>query len=78
MADSAPMDGDDLGGDDLGGEVDVPQEFVDAGAPSSLSAWTDEQKDAYFRGEAGELIEGETPARLEVMPIGGDDPETGS
>ena len=51
----------------------VPTEFVDAGAPARLSEWTDAQKDAYFRGESGELIEGETPARLEANPVGTDD-----
>jgi hypothetical protein len=48
----------------------VPAEFVAAGAPDSFAEWTDEQRDAYFRGDAGELIEGETPPRLDALPIG--------
>jgi hypothetical protein len=58
MGDDPCMDGDP-----------VPREFVEAGAPASVADWTDEQRDGYFRGEAGELIEGDAPIRLEVEPI---------
>lgn len=65
MGDDPCMDGDP-----------VPREFVDAGAPASLADWTDEQRDGYFRGEAGELIEGDNPIRLDVVAIG-DEPAGG-
>lgn len=65
-------------GDDACMDADpVPHEFVDAGAPASLADWTDEQRDGYFRGEAGELVEGDAPIRLVVLPIG-DWPADGS
>lgn len=51
----------------------VPDELVAAGAPASLADWTDAMRDAYFRGDAGELVEGETPIRLVALPVGTDD-----
>ena len=59
MGDDPCMDGDP-----------VPRELVEAGAPAALADWDEAQRDGYFRGDAGELIEGDAPIRLEVVPIG--------
>lgn len=65
-----------LTGEDSGaGDGDVPAEFVQAGAPASLSAWSDDQKTAYFQGQASEDVGGESPEQLEVAAISTDGDE---
>lgn len=47
----------------------VPDDLVAAGAPPSFADWNAAQLDGYLRGDTGELIEGETPIRLDAWPI---------
>lgn len=55
--------------DDAGDDVEVPAELVLAGAPARLSAWSDEQRYAYFHGTGGEQVGGDAPDDLAVEPI---------
>ena len=55
------------------GSGDVPQEFVDAGAPANLSEWTDEQRNGYFKGEETEDVGGDPAEELAIAEIGGGD-----
>ena len=57
------------------GSGDVPQEFVDAGAPANLSEWTDEQRNGYFKGEENEDVGGDPAEELAIAEIGGGDEE---
>jgi peptidoglycan hydrolase-like protein with peptidoglycan-binding domain len=54
---------------------DVPQEFVDAGAPANLSEWSDEQRDGYFKGEENEDVGGDPAEELAIAEIGGGNEE---
>jgi peptidoglycan hydrolase-like protein with peptidoglycan-binding domain len=54
---------------------DVPQEFVDAGAPANLSEWTEEQRNGYFKGEENEDVGGDPAEELAIADIGGGEGE---
>ncbi len=56
---------------------DVPAEFVQAGAPADLADWSEEQRQAYFVGQAGQDLGGEAPDQLAVAEIAGGDGTTG-
>jgi hypothetical protein len=47
----------------------VPSELVAAGAPPTLSEWTDEQKEAFFEGKVSESSEAGTPEEVVVVAI---------
>ncbi|MEQ4498196.1 peptidoglycan-binding domain-containing protein [Nocardioides kribbensis] len=58
-------------GPDLGGETgDVPVSLQEAGAPASLSEWTDEQKEAFFEGTVTSQVTAEAePEPVEVLAM---------
>jgi hypothetical protein len=47
----------------------VPGELVQAGAPASLSEWTDEQKEAFFNGPVTEDGDAGSPDEVELVAI---------
>lgn len=69
VGDQAASSSSSSGGGSASG--DVPQEFVDAGAPANLSEWTDEQRNGYFKGEENEDVGGDPAEELAIAEIGG-------
>ena len=63
------------GGGSSSASGDVPQEFVDAGAPANLAQWTEEQRDGYFKGEESEDVGGDPAEELAIAEIGGGNEE---
>ncbi|WP_156718279.1 peptidoglycan-binding domain-containing protein [Nocardioides sp. Leaf307] len=66
-----PTDPEPDPGPDLGGETDdVPVSLQEAGAPASLSEWTDEQKEAFFEGTVTSQVTAEAePEPVEVLAM---------
>jgi peptidoglycan hydrolase-like protein with peptidoglycan-binding domain len=71
----AALIGDAAAGSSSSSSGDVPQEFVEAGAPANLSEWTEEQRNGYFKGEESEEVGGDPAEELAVADIGGGDEE---
>jgi peptidoglycan hydrolase-like protein with peptidoglycan-binding domain len=58
------------GGSTAGGADDaVPPELVSAGAPPSLSQWTDEQKEAFFEGTVSGDVQAGTPEDVPLLAM---------
>jgi hypothetical protein len=53
-----------------GGADDVvPPQLVSAGAPPSLSQWTDEQKEAFFEGTVTSSVQAGTPEEVPLLAM---------
>jgi peptidoglycan hydrolase-like protein with peptidoglycan-binding domain len=57
------------GGDAVQESDTVPPELVQAGAPASLSEWSDEQKEAFFNGPVTQEADAGTPEEVPLLAM---------